>query len=75
VLAGGLSPLIAAALLHWTHGAWWAIAAYMVALASITLISVYLAAETSRETLDGRSAPDGAVLRRNKVVDRQLPAP
>ena len=52
VLAGGLSPLIAAALLQWTHGAWWAIAAYMIALASITLVSVYLAAETSREALD-----------------------
>jgi metabolite-proton symporter len=52
VLAGGLSPLIAAALLHWTHGAWWAIAAYMIALAVITLLSVYLAAETSRDALD-----------------------
>ena len=52
VLAGGLSPLIAAALLHWTHGAWWAIAAYMIALAVITLLSVYLATETSRDALD-----------------------
>ncbi len=52
VLAGGLSPLIAAALLHWTHGAWWGIAVYMIALASITLLSVYLAAETGREPLE-----------------------
>jgi MHS family shikimate/dehydroshikimate transporter-like MFS transporter len=52
VLAGGLSPLIAAALLHWTGGAWWAIAAYMVALAGVTLLSVYLAAETSRDGLE-----------------------
>jgi MFS family permease len=58
VLAGGLSPLIAAALLHWTHGAWWAIAAYMIALASVTLVSVYLAAETSRDALD--DAPPAA---------------
>jgi MFS transporter, MHS family, shikimate and dehydroshikimate transport protein len=57
VLAGGLSPLIAAALLHWTHGAWWAIAAYMIALASVTLVSVYLAAETSRGALDDASPP------------------
>jgi metabolite-proton symporter len=49
VLAGGLSPLIAAALLQWAHGAWWAIAAYMVGLAVVTLASVFIAAETSRE--------------------------
>jgi MHS family shikimate/dehydroshikimate transporter-like MFS transporter len=52
VLAGGLSPLIAAALLHWTGGAWWAIAVYMALLASITLLSVYLAAETSHRALE-----------------------
>jgi MFS family permease len=57
VLAGGLSPLIAAALLHWTGGAWWAIAAYMIALALVTLLSVYLAAETNREPADGVGAP------------------
>jgi metabolite-proton symporter len=46
VLAGGLSPMIAAGLLAWAHGAWWAIALYMIALAFVTLGSVYLAAET-----------------------------
>ena len=61
VLAGGLSPLIAAALLHWTHGAWWAIAAYMIALALITLLSVYLAAETSRDALDEPTTRPGNV--------------
>jgi len=46
VFAGGLSPLIATALLAWSGGKPWPIAAYMVAMASITLVSVYLAAET-----------------------------
>jgi MFS family permease len=46
VLAGGLSPMIAAALLHWAHGAFWAIAGYMVALAGVTLAAVYVADET-----------------------------
>jgi hypothetical protein len=47
----------------------------MIALAVVTLVSVYLAAETSREALDQGTAPDETVLRRNKVFDRQLPAP
>jgi MFS family permease len=47
VLAGGLSPMIAAGLLAWAHGAFWAIALYMVALALVTLGSVFLAAETA----------------------------
>jgi metabolite-proton symporter len=47
VLAGGLSPMIAAGLLAWAHGAFWAIALYMVVLAGVTLGSVFLAAETA----------------------------
>ncbi len=46
VFAGGLSPLIATALLAWSGGNPWPIAVYMVAMALITLVSVYLAAET-----------------------------
>jgi metabolite-proton symporter len=53
VLAGGLSPIIAASLLAWAHGEWWAIAAYMVGLAALTLISVYAASETRTRHLDG----------------------
>ncbi len=41
VLAGGLSPVVAAALLGWSHGAWWPVAAYMTVLAVITLASVW----------------------------------
>jgi metabolite-proton symporter len=76
VLAGGLSPLIAAALLHATHGAWWSVAAYMVVLAGVTLLSVYLAAETSHDALEG-SDDAGAplMLRRNNDVDSPRSAP
>jgi hypothetical protein len=41
VLAGGLSPVVGAALLGWSHGAWWPVAAYMIVLALITLASVW----------------------------------
>ena len=51
VFAGGLSPLIATSLLQWSHGKPWPIAVYMIAMALITLVSVYLAAETWQEDL------------------------
>jgi hypothetical protein len=46
VLAGGLSPLIATALLAWAGGSPWPIAVYLVGMALITLVSVYYATET-----------------------------
>jgi MFS family permease len=46
VVAGGLSPLIATALLRWSGGQPWPIAVYMILMALVTLASVYLAAET-----------------------------
>ena len=49
VFAGGLSPLIATALLSESGGKPWPIAAYMTSMAAITLVSVYLAAETLPE--------------------------
>jgi MFS family permease len=49
VFAGGLSPLIATALLSLSGGKPWPIAAYMAIMACITLLSVYLAAETLPE--------------------------
>ncbi|WP_394823935.1 MFS transporter [Pendulispora albinea] len=50
VLAGGLSPMIAASLLRAAGGAWWGVAVYMMILAAITVVAVYLASETA--TLD-----------------------
>jgi MFS transporter, MHS family, shikimate and dehydroshikimate transport protein len=46
VFAGGLSPLIATALLSWSGGKPWPISTYMMGMACMTLVSVYLAAET-----------------------------
>jgi metabolite-proton symporter len=61
-LAGGLAPLIATALIDWSGGRSWPVAVYLVAIALITLVSVYLAAETVRadladqpESYDGRA--------------------
>jgi metabolite-proton symporter len=51
-LAGGLAPLIATALLHWSGGQPWPIAVYLIALATVTIVSVWLAAETHRAELD-----------------------
>lgn len=49
--AGGLAPLIASGLLRWSDGATWPIAIYLGVLASITIVSVLLAAETNRADL------------------------
>jgi metabolite-proton symporter len=50
-LAGGLAPLIATALLKWSGGAPWPIAAYLMATAVVTIVCVWLAAETHRKDL------------------------
>lgn len=46
VVAGGLSPTIATALLLWSGNASWTIAAYIIVMCAITFVSVYLAGET-----------------------------
>jgi MHS family shikimate/dehydroshikimate transporter-like MFS transporter len=56
-LAGGLAPLISTALLQWSGGQPWPIAVYMIALSSITLVAVWLAAETHRAVLDDSNTP------------------
>ncbi len=50
-LAGGLAPLISTALLQQSGGQPWPIAIYLIILSAITLVSVWLAAETHRVTL------------------------
>jgi hypothetical protein len=50
-LAGGLAPLISTALLQWSGGRPWPVALYLIGLAAITLVSVWLAAETHRASL------------------------
>jgi MFS family permease len=51
-LAGGLAPLIATALVRWSDGQPWPVAVYLIALATVTIVSVWLAAETHRADLD-----------------------
>jgi MHS family shikimate/dehydroshikimate transporter-like MFS transporter len=47
IFGGGVAPLIATALLAATDGAYWPIALYMIAMALVTVVSVYIATETS----------------------------
>ncbi len=51
VFAGGLSPIIATGLLAGYGGAAWPIALYTMAMSILTLVSVWLAAETHREDI------------------------
>lgn len=50
-LAGGLAPLIATALLQWSGGQPWPVAIYLIVMGTITIVSVWLAAETHRDDL------------------------
>ena len=61
-LAGGLAPLIATALLQWSDGRPWPIALYLVVMALITIVSVWLAKETYRDELS-KAKPAAADVR------------
>ena len=50
-LAGGLAPLIATALLDQTGGKPWLVAVYLIVMAVITLVAVWLAEETNKKAL------------------------
>ena len=50
-LAGGLAPLIATQLLRQTDGQPWPVAIYLVAMAVVTIVCVFLAKETHRKKL------------------------
>lgn len=50
-LAGGLAPMISMSLLEWSDGRSWPVAVYLIALSVLTLVSVWLAAETHRSQL------------------------
>ncbi len=55
-LAGGLAPLISTALIEQSGGQPWPVAVYMIVLSLITLVSVWLAAETHQSRLDSPAA-------------------
>jgi len=54
-LAGGLAPLIAIALLEWSGQASWPVSLYLIAVAGITLVAIFLATETFKSDLDDES--------------------
>jgi MFS family permease len=51
--AGGLAPLIATAMLEWSGGESWPVSVYLIATAGLTMISVWLAAETFNQDIGG----------------------
>ncbi len=57
-LAGGLAPLICVSLLQWTDGRIWGVAVYLIVLSAVTVVSVWLAAETRHVHLDEPEEPD-----------------
>ena len=61
VLGGGLSPFVATALLAWSGGASWSVSVYLVLGALMSLVSVYLLAETYRSELSRAGKEDAAV--------------
>lgn len=50
-LAGGIAPLIAAALVEWSDGASWPVSIYMMVAAAITLMAITLATETAHSDI------------------------
>jgi MFS family permease len=50
-LAGGLAPLVAAWLVDKAAGASWPVAVYLASMSALTLLSVWLAEETSKADL------------------------
>jgi len=61
VVAGGAAPLLGAALLSATGGAWWVISCYLTVLASITLATTLIAPETAGRDLHDLADANGDV--------------
>ncbi|PWY56183.1 MFS transporter [Legionella qingyii] len=49
--SGGLAPLIATGLVEWAHGNTWPVSVYLIILAVITIISVYLSVERAQKDI------------------------
>lgn len=61
-LAGGLAPLICVWLLEWAGGRTWGVALYLIVICAITILSVWLAAETHQTQLVDLDDPPAEVL-------------
>ncbi|APZ96033.1 MFS transporter [Fuerstiella marisgermanici] len=55
-LAGGLAPLIATALLNWSDNATWPVSVYLMATAALTILAIFLAAETFEHDIGASDA-------------------
>ena len=51
LLGGGLAPMLATALLAWSHGAFWSVDVYYIVVGAIALTALCYARETSRSEL------------------------
>jgi metabolite-proton symporter len=58
LIAGGPAPFVATALLAWSGGASWPVAAYFAAMALVTLLSAYLAPDNYRADLHGEQVAE-----------------
>jgi MFS family permease len=52
IFAGALTPMVSASLLAWYGGVFWPVAVYMMILALITVVSLYFATETYKDTIE-----------------------
>jgi MFS family permease len=51
LLGGGVAPMLATALLAWSHGAFWSVDLYYIVVGAIALTALWYAKETSRSEL------------------------
>lgn len=51
IFAGGLAPLVATLLLELSRGVSWVLALYLMVMGAISLVSIYLIADTRRVDL------------------------
>lgn len=68
VVGGGPAPFIATALIAWAGGNSWPVSLYLVVAALISLVSLYLAAETFRIDLSEELATEESVARERGSV-------
>lgn len=50
-LSGGIALLVATGLVEWAHGDTWPVSVYLILLAAITIICIYLAVEKAQKNI------------------------
>ncbi|NQV28428.1 MAG: MHS family MFS transporter [Rhodopirellula sp.] len=68
-LAGGIAPLIAAALVEWSAGASWPVSLYMILAAAVTLVSIVLSTETAHTDISDGDSPGASSHRDEENLD------